>query len=510
MDSSPRICRRRFPLVTRASWIVLTFVALGYAGFIYQAGSPYAAGADSSGYLNSARLLTLGRLTEAARTIPGLDPPEWDYFYHQPLGYVVKPRTVLMAPIYPVGLPLHYFVASLAVGLEKTARVVNAFNVLAAGLLLYALGCQLGLARSWALSGTALLWACPVWIYHSLQPLSDCVATTWTLAAVVFALRSTTQPRWALAAGAAFAVAVLVRPTSILALAPIALALGRPGRSWLLFALGGLPGAVCWGWYNFQVYGGVLNSGYTQGGQDLWSAFGAQFVSVNLRHFATWIPRLLSWPVVISAIVGLPWLLRHHGRIAWLLLLWVAAFVGFYISYFCAGETWGYLRFLLPAFPAVILAALLAGQRAAEYLKGDARYGVPIALLAVCLGLQVSLARDLAVTDVRQGERNYWLAAHWLDAHVPSDAILLSMQLSGTIMFYNTQPLVRWDQIDRTAFEVLQRTAARQHRALYAPLFAFEKSRLQERLGGEWTAVGHAGDVTIWQPAVIAAPKATP
>jgi hypothetical protein len=496
MDSSarPSLLRPAF-----AGWILLALVTLGYSAFIYHYGSPYAAGADSSGYLNSARLLKEGRLTETVRTIPGLDPPEWNYFYHQPLGYVVQPGTALMAPLYPVGLPLHYAAAAMVVGLEKASRVVNALNVLAAGLLLYALGRQLGLAKGWALAGVGVLWACPVWIFHSLQPLSDCVATTWTLAAVFCALRSRGQPRWALAAGAAFAMAVLVRPTSLLALVPVAVALGRPGRSWLLFALGGFPGAVGLGWYNLQVYGGILHSGYTQGGEDPWSSFGLRFVRGNLQHFAAWIPRLLSWPVVMLAVLGLPWLFRHRARIAWLLLLWVAAFTGFYASYYCAGETWWYLRFLLPAFPAVILAALLAARRAADYLRGAARQLVPLALLAVCLGLQASLAMDLAVTDVRHNERNYWLAARWLDAQAPPGAILLGMQLSGTIAFYNTQPLVRWDQINRTDFEFLQRAAARQHRPLYAPLFPFEKARLQERLGGEWLAIGQAGDVTIWR-----------
>jgi len=496
MDSSAHLSPFR---PASAGWSLLALVALGYAAFIYHYGSPYAAGADSSGYLNSARLLREGRLTEAVRTIPELDPPGWNYFYHQPLGYVVRSGTPLMAPLYPVGLPLHYFAAALLVGLEKAARVVNALNAFVGAWLLYALGRQLGLGRGWALAGAGLLWACPVWIFSALQPLSDGVATTWTLAAVFCALRSRKEPWWALAAGAAFALAVLVRPTSLLALLPVAVALGRPGRSWLIFAVGGLPGAAGLGWYNVQVYGGLLHSGYTQGGEDPWSAFGLHFVPGNLRHFATWIPRLLSWPVALLAMLGLPWLFRHRASTAWLLLLWFAAFTGFYAPYFCAGETWWYLRFLLPAFPAVILTALLTAHRLAEFLHGATRLAVPLALLAVCLGLQVSRAGDLAVTNVRPNERNYCLAAGWLNTQAPPNAILLSMQLSGTIMFYNRQPLVRWDQINRTDFELLQRAAAREHRPLLAALFPFERARLQERLGGAWVAAGQAGDVIFWR-----------
>ena len=486
------------PASSRPIWagLVLALAALVYAGWIYQAGAPYAAGSDSSGYLNSARLLLRGQLTEAVRTVPGLQPPEWNYFYHQPLGYVVRPGQPVMVPSYPIGLPLHYALAAVVVGLEKTARVVNALNVLAAGLLLYALGRRLGLDRGWTLTGVALLWACPIWVFHALQPLSDCVATTWLLAALYGALQARDRWPWAAFAGAAFAVAVLVRPTNLLFALPLAVALGGNRRALGAFILAGLPAAGGLGWYNFHLYGSGLQSGY---GADIWAAFGREFVAVNLRYFAAWIPRVLTWPVVALALLGLPWLFRRQPRIAWLLTLWVAVFVAFYTSYFCAGESWGYLRFLLPAFPAIIFAALLTAQRAAQVLPDAVRRLAPAVVAVAGLAGQLSLASELHVTDIRSGERNYWVTVHWLAAHVPSNAILLTMQLSGTVTFYNTQPLVRWDQISPADFARLRRAAARQHRPLYAPLFPFEKPLLQARLGGAWTAVGEAGNITIWR-----------
>jgi hypothetical protein len=484
--------------------------ALGYGWFIYQTGAPYAAGADSSGYLNSARLLATGHLSEAVRTVPDLAPPEWNYFYHQPLGYAVKPGLPVMVPTYPVGLPLHYAIASFAVGFEKAARVVNALNALAAGFLLCALGRRLGLGRDWAVVAVALLWGCPIWLFHALQPLSDCAATTWLLAAVLCALQTRDRLPWAAAAGAAFALAVLVRPTSFLAALPLAVILGRNWRATSLFVLAGLPAAGFLAWYDFRLYGGVLESGYGQGGSDLWAAFGWEFAAGNLRHFAVWIPRVLSWPVVALALLGLPWLFRRHPRTACLLTLWPAAFVAFYTTYFCAGESWGYLRFLLPAFPAVILAALLAAQRAAEVLPRAARRLAPAVVVAAGLAFQLTLANDLHVTDIRSGERNYWLAARWLAAHAPADAILLTLQLSGAVTFYNTQPLVRWDQITRADFDLLRRTAARQHRPLFAPLFGFEQAPFREKFGGHWTVLGRAGDVVFWRLDETAPPAAAP
>ena len=74
------------------------------------------------------------------------------------------------------------------------------------------------------------------------------------------------------------------------------------------------------------------------------------------------------------------------------------------------------------------------------------------------------------------------------------------------MLFYNTQPVVRWDLTERSDFERLCQTASALHRPIYAPLFGFEKAALQRKLGGQWLAVGHAGNVTIWR---LAAPVAT-
>ena len=380
------------PRLRLAVVCALAMAAVGYGWFIYQNCAPYAGGSDSSGYLNSARLLAQGRLSEPVRSVPGLTPPAWNFGYYQALGYNVDGRTGRMVPSYPIGLPLHYVVAAAVVGFEKTARVVNALNALAAGVLLYALGRQLGLARRWSLAGVALLWACPVWIYQSLQPMSDSIATTWTIAAILGALRARDRPAWALAAGAAFAVAVLVRPTSLVALVPVTVALGTRWRAWAGFLLGGLPGAVCLGACNFAVYGSLVASGYNQGGNRILDAFGWEYFRGNLRHFAVWIPELLSLPVAALAVCGLPWLIRRTLRIALLLTGWLAAFVGLYSCYYCAGETWWYLRFLLPAFPAVILAGLLVLQLASGRLPGRLAWLVPTVLLVTGVALQASLA----------------------------------------------------------------------------------------------------------------------
>ncbi|MBS0664016.1 MAG: hypothetical protein JSR48_12190 [Verrucomicrobia bacterium] len=503
MDSVPPASRPARPPL---AGLVLAVALVAYGWFIYQDGAPYAGGADSSGYLNSARLLASGRLTDRVRTVPGLDPPAWNTFFHQPLGYAVKPGQTEMVPIYPVGLPLHYVVGAWFVGFEKTARVVNALASVAAGLLLFGLARRVGLGAGWAAVAVALLWCCPIWIFHALQPLSDCVATAWVLAAVLAAWHAADRPRWAVPAGAALGIAVLVRPTSLLALIPLAVLLPRTGRHWRHLVLGGLPAAVFLGWYNATLYGGVLQTGYSQGGSDLWSAFGREFVAVNLAFFAAWIPRVLSWPVVLLAVLGLAWLWPGQRRLAVALLLWIAAFLAFYTPYFCAGESWGYLRFLLPAFPPVILAALLAAQRLAAALPRTARRLAPALVVLGTASFQLALADELHLTDIRSGERNYWVAARWIRDHVPADAIVLAMQMSGAITYYDPQPIVRWDQITPAQFALLRQAEAARHQPLWAALFPFEQRQLKERFGGTWRVEGREGPVEFWRLEVPAAP----
>ena len=52
--------------------LLLVLAGLAYSLFISAYLSPYAAGADSSGYLNFARFLTHGQVLAPVRALPGL------------------------------------------------------------------------------------------------------------------------------------------------------------------------------------------------------------------------------------------------------------------------------------------------------------------------------------------------------------------------------------------------------------------------------------------------------
>lgn len=229
-------------------------LAVAYLWFVRIHTSPYAAASDASGYLNLARLLSHGELTQSVGRIDGLTPPQWDYYYQQPLGFTVDRQSGVMVPTYPVGLPLQLWVASLFVGLEYASMLLNVVFAAVSGFLMAALGRKLGLSWGWALGGAAVLWGCPLFVMQNLQPMSDVPAMMWCMAAVLFALQARERWPWGLAAGAGVAMAVLVRPSNMLLLLPVAVLLGVRWRAWLALAVGGLPGALFLAWFNRQLY----------------------------------------------------------------------------------------------------------------------------------------------------------------------------------------------------------------------------------------------------------------
>ena len=477
--------------------VLVAALAATYAWLIYKHASPFAAGSDSSGYLNSARLLAAGRFTVDPREVPGYPPP-WRFYSHMPLGFTMVEGDSRMAPTYPIGLPLHLAALAPIVGWEKTARVVNAFNVLAAGALLYALGRRLGLRAGWALAGVAALWLSPLWTLFSLQPMSDPLATTWSLAAVLCAWRSQERWTWSVAAGAALGVAVLVRPANLILGVPLLIALRADWRAWAGGIAGGIPFAAALLVYNARSYGEAFTTGYGFVGD----AFAWENIPHNIAHFTLWVPLLSG---VALAVAGLALLAPRKfaagvgGRARALLIAWFATFAAFYASYWFASETWWYVRFLLPAFPAVILAGLLVLQRAAE--RSRRARAIVIALVLGSLVTQRVLAAELINWSVRDGERRYYRVCQWLNEHLPATAIVASCQLSGAQYYYTPFALLRWDQLPRDEMEKVIAGVRAAGRPVYAVVFKFEEPRAwTEHLPGKWTELHEIeNDVGIWQ-----------
>lgn len=476
---------------------LLGLVACAYLGLIAAYCSPYAAGSDSSGYLNLARLLLRGELVTPVPRIDGLAPPEWNYYFQQPLGFKVDWAAGTEAPTYPPGFPLHLALAALFIELDHATILVNVLLVVAAAGLMIALGRRFGLPWPWALAAAALFWASPMFISAALQPMSDLPATVWVLAAIWCALRARDRWPWAFAAGMAVAVAVIVRPSNLLAVLPVAVALGFRLRAWLALVAGGLPGAGFLAAYNFALYGSAFTTGY--GSVD--DLFRAEHVPHNTAHFALWIFLLASPPVTLAAL-ALPCLRRPSPLPVGLAIVWAAAFTAFYAFYYHAGEAWWYLRFILPMFPAVILAGTIALHQTSLRLAGNHRARwLPAGLVALALIWDAGMARRLSLVATKASEAGYEQSARWTNAHVPANAIVLQMQCGGALTYYTDFTLVRWDLLEaNTTWVRLQEAARDAGRPIYAALFDFEHApALEQHTPGEWRPLTRIGQINILQ-----------
>lgn len=369
------------------------------------------AGADRSGYMNLARMLSRGE-----RTLPlpnmcdGCEP-----YWFTPLGFVPAPDRVHMSSFYPAGLPLHLLVTE---AVSPICGVLLVFFTFLLGRRLHSEVAGLIAALFMAL--------CAVFGFESLQVMSDVPAAMWSAAAVLAVVEGRERGWLHVLGGVCFGVAVLVRPTSLLLLPVLAVGLGglKPA---LRFALGGVPCALFLGWYNLGAFGSVLATGYAAAGatrEFAWSYFGARAV-----HYLTWTVVQFS----IVACVAAAWGMRRRV----LLAVWFVPFFLFYSFYYSYNEWW-YTRFLLPAYPAL---AVAAGIAFAELKWRRVAYAAVILIAAWQLR---QIARfGVLHTDEEQGRAMVPVA--WAARHLPARALVFSHEYSGALLHESSLRPVRFD-----------------------------------------------------------------
>jgi hypothetical protein len=471
---------------------------LGYAVLLFVLIGAVPGGSDNSGYFNEARLIGHGRLHAPERALAGLPQGKAPPYLYVPLGFKPAPDgTSTMVPTYPPGLPLMLVPAARIAGWDHAGDLVLLIHSLAGIALTFALGRICGLPGPWSLAGAAVLAASPLYLFTSLQALSDVPATVWAVAAVIAALKSRNGSGWALASGACVAVGFLVRPTNLLVAAPVILAVGMSPRRLALAALGFVPGAVAFMAINHAAYGNSLQSGYGAIG----SEFHAGLIAVTLAFYAKWLPLLLSPIIIIAPAILL--FLRRKPRIASVLASWAAAFIAFYSPYRWTHEQWWFLRFVLPIAPALIVAGLIVLHASLGAVKArySGRLGSLLAVLLVAAAVGVEMGQTDPIREARaigHGERKYGRVSEWLKANVPADSAIAMSQASGALYYFTDFTLLRYDEMKGPVFAQVRASLQSEGRPLYAAVFPFEVAKLKD-LPGHWTRVGSVEDVTIWR-----------
>jgi hypothetical protein len=505
---------RRFAAPGCAFALAVGVVAVGFTH-----GALVAGGSDAYGYVSQADAWAAGtvRFDEPLiREFAGR--VERDVFV--PLGYRAVGETGALVPMYPPGLPMFMGAFQRVFGREAVFFVVPLMGGVAI-LVTYVMGLRVA-GKAVGLAAAAMLSTSPSFLFQlTAAPMSDVPVTAWWALALTAGLFS--HPAATFLSGCAASVAILTRPN----LAPLALivmavlvwegfrdrtALRRTIVRAAAYAAGVLPGCFVIGVLYDTWYGSPLMSGY--GSLD--SIYDWRNVLPNLARYPAWVAASQT-PLVMGAIAA-PWLVSRlspagdlvtdrRAITAW----WIGFIVVVLASYLLyeAFNAWWFVRFMLPAFPPLLVLTSIMIVGLAARLPGWPRALVPAVLVAVVMWYGLDYARDHDAFRARS-ERKYAAAANYVARRLPQKAVVLSMQHSGSVRYYSGRATVRYDHIQPTQLEATLTALTASGYRPYILLEPWEVPQFQKRYTGfsalaplDWPplAVLRESSIRIYDPA---------
>jgi hypothetical protein len=475
-------------------WLAL----FAYAFVAAQQADTAAGGSDSSGYLNTARMFSEGKLTLPLRMVPHVSPEEFGPEIYMPMPFKPSAREGEIAPITAIGLPLMYAAAAQFMPLHAAVAFVIVLNLTLGVLFTRGLAAAFGLSWGWAWVAGFAVGLSPLYLFIGLQALSDGPSLTWVTAAIYFAWRSREKTAYAWLAGAATALAVLLRSPNMLCAVPIAICLAGSWRRCVFWVLGGLPGAIFQMWHSWRVWGSPFASGY----EKVVDVLSLSYLPENVAYYALWLPWLLT-PVALLA-CGLPFARGASLRVRWILSAWLGVFLGFYGIFLFTNTAWWFLRFILPAFPALLIAGLLCAREARRRMRMPDFFRplwnreVFVVGIFTCLLLAIHERR---VFFWLGRDQSFIKVAQWLKQNAAPDSVVLAVHGAGTVTYYTDLPVVvSYHQVvlESPAFA---RALALGKQDVYAFMFHFERPEARPDFLGPWEQVAafQEGEIKLWK-----------
>ena len=410
-----------------------------------------ASGSDAYAYVTQADLWLAGNLTvpvPIANEVPW--PAPLSTFV--PFGYTAVAHESAIASAVGPGLPL------MMAAMKATAGHAALFLVVpvTAAILIwatFAIGRQIGSARL-GLGAAWLVATSPAFLTMIKEPMSDVPAAAfWALAT----WKVLDDSRFSAAlAGVATAIAILIRP-NLVPLAAVLLACivwqrrharrGDVVRAVCAFSACVVPACLSIAWINDTLFGSPLASGYGATGQ----LFSITNVWTNVVRYGGWLGDTQT-PLVFIGLLALvvpserlwPTMeLRRAAGVLASLTIAVCAIYAFYIPF----DAWGFLRLLLPCWPAMCIGTAAVISAMSQLAGSRARAVEAVAIVVLGLYTGVTAAR-LRVFPDSEGERRYATIAELVrQATDPSSLILASIH-TGPIRYYAGRDTMRFDLLN--------------------------------------------------------------
>lgn len=429
-----------------------------------------AAGADASGYLSEAAMFARGELRHYVQMFP--------YSEHTwlttPLGWRPVDSNV-QVPTYPPGLPLMMAIPHAYAGINGATAVVIASAAVAVWTTAMIAGGHAGVIAA------MLLAFSPVFLYQSLQPMSDVPVTAAWMLCFLFLKNG-----WNGLAGAACALAILIRPN----LAPIAVVPLIVAERKLLFAApvavaGGFLGVIQYVWY-----GSPIRSGYGTAEE----LFALANVIPNAGRYFNWL--IATAPVLLLALFAC--IRLRNNSYARGLMAFAALVVAAYLVY-AVFDQWSYLRFMLPA---IAVLAVFAGIELAAWIGRwpvAVRSPIFFALMLGVVAYSLFVARSFDTFKLRDQLRRVERVAEAINHTAPPNAVIIAGEQSGSMRYYTGRSILRWEAATADTMPIAIATLLEDQRPLYIVLDAWEIELFRNKFPGlgpaqlEWPPMLDAG-----------------
>lgn len=461
-----------------------------YASVIFTYTAEAAGGSDSSGYANGAKAIARGIVEERITDLDRLGLDDSFSLAFTPLGYFsLRPRYV--TPSFPPGMSMHMALAGAVFGFKHAPFYVSALAAVI-GVILMALLAHYLFDSWWIAAGAAFaMGLASPYIFIAIQTMSDVLTTTWTIAAMFAAWKSRDDARWAAVAGAALGVSVWIRPSNLLVGLAIIYAMPWTKKAFAWCAAGGALLAIPFFVWNARHYGSALTTGYGEASY----LFGVDYIPSHAWHYLRWTAQFFTPLVFIGAIYSL--VRARHERIHHALALWFWSLFVFYCFY-GPYEAWWYTRFLLPAYPAIILSTIYAA-------RAIGIRAVAIALVLIPIPSLYFTAHYDVLHNISIDQPIYPLTIRWIDRELPPDALLVTVGFSGARKYYDDRFSVRYDLLDKEHQQILEQKVPIDR--WWLVVADYDAREALARLGGRWTKTGQLRNVILFHrdPDAVAA-----